>query len=254
MSNKVVKGFLGTVILLSGLLSFTQIAKAQVIGTTTDPANSPWTNGSIDVVPSSLPSFSNGVRAVFTVKVSPPVNDANNNQTIEDSELNAWMYIDGKGGSLGATGVNRTNSQGFVVQIATDPSFSTASIIVNHPIDVNTNLVSSVVDIRVGPPTDTALLPSTTYNFRVIGRSPGGTDIHVLYGQQFTTQAPGADIQPIAAGGNTSGNTIVGNGANTTADDIDPTTGLPACGIIGTAKLFGCIGQVMYYILFVPTS
>jgi hypothetical protein len=255
MSNKVVKGFLGTVILLSGLLSFTQIAKAQMPGTTTDPANSPWTNGSISINPSSVPTFSDGVRAVFTVQVTPPVRDVNNNETIDDTapELNSWMSIDGKAGTLNANG-DRINSQGFAIQIATDATFSTASTVVNHPFDVKTTDVSSVVDVRIGPPTDDPLDAATTYNFRIIGYSPGRTETHVLYGRTITTQAAGANIAPIAAGANTSGNTIVGNGANLTADDLDPNTGLPACGVMSTAKVFGCIGQIMYYIVFVPTS
>ncbi|MBP6926292.1 MAG: hypothetical protein KBB70_01170 [Candidatus Pacebacteria bacterium] len=243
MSNKFVKGFFGTALLLSGLLSFTQIAKAQT---------NPWITGSIEVENTSLNPASNGLRVVTTVKVSPPAIDSDRNGTIENTsdELNAWDWIIGGAGTK--TGNNYINNQAFFIDISADQDFDT--VLIHHPLDVTANNLRSVQSVNIAPPTDTALNPSTAYFIRIIGLAEGSLGTRVLYTQTFTTQAPGNDLTSTTNGAGTSGNQNVGNGLNTTADEIDPNTGLPECGIISSAKFFGCVGQFMYYVVFVPTS
>lgn len=244
-SKTILKVFLLASAIMSSFLLATKV-KAQ--------STSPWDTGDITVHDVSTTVFSNGIHASFAVKVNPPAADINSNGTIENTpnELHAWEYINGNAGAVNASNV-WINSQGFRVQIATDASFST--ILIDHPVDVTTTLLNTVLSVNIAPPTDVALTPATTYNFRIIGLSPSATATHVLYGQQFTTSAAGSAVLSSTSGGaGATGNQIVGNGNNTTASDLSTDTGLPECSVWGTSKVMGCIGNIFYYILFKPTS
>lgn len=246
MGSNILKGILGTAIFITALFFVAHTTQAQT---------SPWDTGSITVNNASVTPYSNGAQAVFVVRVTPPVNDADGNSTIDDTstELGSWMYIDGKAGVPGASGsVNRVNSRGFAVQVSTDQYFTTG--VITHYVDVNTNVASTVVRVNIAPPTDDPLTPGTQYYLRVVGYSPSQTVTHALFNKSFTTLAAGNDLSSTSSGNGTNGNQIVGNGTNLTANDLDAETGLPECGIMQTSKVFGCIGQIFYYILFRPSS